>query len=150
MNIEELKQIYDLCIDELARYTLAGVKVAPTLLHIIAKLEKDIRDKTILEKMELINQKGPNIDLHSILEKNYLKPISNNYEYFKYNKNLYYNLLSKNTLVADSIQPKAARLSFESSQYIEEDFSKMTSPMAAEVTQDAAAQPDYFGESRPR
>ena len=145
MNNEELKQIYDLCIDEVARYILAGVQVDPELLHIIARLEKDIRDKTILEKMELIKQKGPNIDLRSILDKNYLKPVN-----LKYNKNLYYYLLSKNTLVAYSIQPKAARPSFESSQYIEEDFAKMTSPMAAELTQDTAAQPDYFSESRPR
>ena len=31
MNNEELKQIYDLCIDEVARYTLAGVQVDPKL-----------------------------------------------------------------------------------------------------------------------
>lgn len=142
MNIEVLKQIYDLCIDELARYTLAGVKVDSELLQIIAKLEKDIRDKTILEKMELIKQKGPNIDLHSILDKNYL----NNNVNLNYNKKLYYYLLSKNTLAADSIQPKVARPSFESSQYVD----KMGSPKAAEMVQDVVAQPDYFGESRPR
>lgn len=140
MNIEELKQIYDLCIDELARYTLAGVQVDPILLHIIAKLEKDIRDKTILEKMELIKQKGPNIDLHSILDKNY-------YEYLGYNKNLYYNLLSKNTPAADFTQPKTARTSFESFQYFQYIIDKMK---AAEMVQDVAAQPDYFGDSRSR
>ena len=100
--------------------------------------------------MELIKQKGPNIDLLSILDKNYLKPISNNYVNFKYNKDLYYDPLSKNTLAADSIQSKAARPSFESSQYIEDDFAKMTSSMAAEMVQDMVAQPDCFGESRPR
>lgn len=150
MNNEELKQIYDLCIDEVARYTLAGVQVDPDLLHIIAELEKDIRNKTILEKMELIQQKGPYIDLRSIMGKNSLKPISNNYENFKYNKNLYYSIILKNTLAADSIQPKAARPSFESSQYIGEDFAKMSSLKAAEMVQDVVAQPNSFGGSRPR
>lgn len=148
MDIEELKQIYDLCIDELARYTLAGIQVNPELLHIIAKLEKDIRDKTILEKMELIKQKGPNIDLRSILDKNYLNPISNNNNYvnLKYNKDLYYYLFQKNTPAADSTQPKAARPSFVSSrysQYIEQ-------MKAAEMVQDVTAQPNYFGERKPR
>lgn len=149
MSIRELKEIYDLCIDELARYTLAGVPVDPTLSHIIAKLEKDIRDRSILEKMEQIKQKEPYIDLHSILDKE-IEPISNNYEHIKYSKSLHDYLLMKNTPVADYIQPKVARPSFESSQYIEEDFTKLSLQKAAEMVQDVSVQPDYFGESRPR
>lgn len=146
MEKQELQQIYDLCIDELARYTLAGVQVNPKLLLIIARLEQEIKDKTILEKMELIRQKGPNIDLSSIFDKNYLNPVSNDYVNLEYNKNVYYYILSKNTPAADSIQPKAARPSFEASQYVD----KMGSPKAAAMIQDVAAQPNYTGEGRTR
>lgn len=140
MEKQELQQIYDLCIDEFARYTLAGVQVSPELLGIITKLEEDMRNKDILEAMDRIQKSGPNISLHTILDKQYLKLNSQNYVNLMYNKDLFYYLLQKNTQAADFTQPKAARPSFESSQYIEEKLAEMASPRAAELTEATSVQ----------
>lgn len=140
MKKQELQQIYDLCIDEWARYTLAGVQVSPELLSITKKLEEDMRIKDILEAMDRIKKSGPNIDLRSILDNKSLKPLPQNYVYLGYNKELYYDLLKANTSAAEFKQSMGANSTYHIQQQVRDYFDKITCPSAAEVDENIATQ----------
>lgn len=150
MEKQELLKEYDQCVQALAREAVDKGTINPSLWDRIAKIQSALRECDVLEEIKRqLDYKNKRFMEIPISKENYFKQISKDSINLLPRKELYNNILKRSTEAAEYIQNQAAQsmdlIKQSSLPYIE-----MTSPMAAEMVQDAAAQPDYFGESRPR
>ncbi len=152
MDNQELTNMYNQCIDELARYTLAKLPVSEELLITIERLQKAMRDNDISRAMnQFIEKNTPKncIDLMKDIKiseamkrinETEEKLISKDYIDLIPRKELVNDILRTSTNAAEFKQPIGADSTYHILQQSREYLTKMDSPKAAELTETTSIQ----------